>query len=182
MWPSYNMRELSGKQHMLANVTGRTEDFQLVSNSLVPQDIWNGRDSRTVFRSLPFLHTRQKHTCTRHIWCLERVFMDEGLGILLNLSDSQCLLISDGFKPACAVLPPLPWLHHPLLFSREWTRGTFHACSVLTGIDSRCSLPSLFSLWGWITLLLRAQEETGQWGQTVLHETPTESLAHRKLH
>lgn len=108
MWPSYNMRELSGEQHMLANVTGRTEDFQLVSNSLVPQDIWNGRDNRTVFRSLPFPHTQQKHTCTQHIWCLERVFMDEGLGIPLNLSDSQCLPTSDAFKPACAVLPPFP--------------------------------------------------------------------------
>lgn len=58
--------------------------------------------------AFPFYTHGRKYTCTRHIWCLERVFMDEGLGIPLNLSDSQCLPTSDAFKPACAVLPPFP--------------------------------------------------------------------------
>lgn len=148
MWPNYNMRELSSEQHMLANVTGRTEDFQLVSESLVPGDIWNGRDNRTVVKSVPVPHTRQKtHKRMRRIWCLERVFMDEGLGIPLGLSDSQCLPTSDAFKPACAVSSPA---HPPSLapssspFFQGTNQGHIPYLLVLTGIASHCSLPLPF--------------------------------------
>lgn len=112
MWPNYNMRELSSEQHMLANATGRTEDFQLVSEPLVPGDIWKGRDNRTVIRSVPVPHTQQKtQTHTAHMVFGEGLY---GWGIgnsarpiqFTMLADHRCLQAS-----MCGLItrpPPFP--------------------------------------------------------------------------
>lgn len=112
-----------------------------------PGDIWNGRDNRTVVRSVPVPHRRHKtHKRTWCIWCLERVFMDEGLGITLGLSDSQCLPTSDAFKPACAVFitRPPPFLGRSSPFFQGTNQGHVPCLLILTGIASHCSLPLPF--------------------------------------
>lgn len=101
--------------------------------------------------AFPF-HTRQKHMHAAHM-----VF---GVGLyrwgtgnsakpiwFTMLADLRCLQAS-----MCGFTTPPPLAPSPSPFFQGMNQGHVPCLFVLTGIVSLGSLPSLFTLWGWITL------------------------------